>query len=152
MVDQEKLLELKRRNRRMHMCKRWHEIGKSLTLDDFIDIHQTYNLFAKIHDHLYEMDINRKSFACSTEVAISEYCKYLRDYLKKEEDYVFFERESSELGALLLTGKRILEDVNFYIQESEMHSKSYIIIICSIDLTSGLCLWTGEYDTKIYVW
>ncbi len=152
MNNKTRMLELKRKNAITNMCKEWGEHSIDISIDDYLELHQTLQLQEYIITELDELDKKNKSIVCSESDSISEFITYLNKYICKECEYVFFEAEATKIGALRLKGKEILEKSDFIIQKSEVFNGGCSIFFCSNSMEKGICLWRGEYDNRIYIW
>lgn len=152
MDNKERILELKRKNAITNMCKEWREHSIDISIDDYLDVHQTLQLQEYIITELDELDKNNKSILCNESDIISEFIKYLNMNIRKECKYIFFEAGATKIGALQLKGEEILEKRDFIIQKSEIFNGGCSIFFCSNSMENGICLWRGEHDNRIYIW
>lgn len=123
-------------------------------MHDFLEIQETLLLQNKVLKKLDEMDNNNTSiiYQGNEKNMISVFEKTLIDYIKNDEKYVFFVKEVTKIGGLVLNGKTIIENYQFIIKESEIFNKGCSIFFCSLNAERGVCLWKGEYDSRFYVW
>lgn len=151
-MDKAKLVEAKRRNGIIQKCKEWENNGIKISLEDFYDIHTTFRLQEDILAKLDEVDLQKKSIICRHEDAIVMFTNYASKLISKSIEYVFFEANSTELGALKLQGNIISNNLGYVISKSEFFDDGCSIFICTEGLENGVCLWRGEYDSRIYCW
>lgn len=152
MDNKARMIELKRKNAITNMCKEWREHSIDISIDDYLDVYQTLQLQEGIIVELDKLDRNNKSLICSESNVVLEFMKYLKKKIHKECKYIFFEAGATKIGALKLSGKDILEKSDFVIQKSEFFDGGCSIFFCSYSMDNGICLWRGEYDSRIYVW
>lgn len=57
---------------------------------------------------------------------------------------------ATKLGALKLQGNIISNNIEYVISKSEFLNGGCSIFICSCGLENGVCLWRGEYDSRVY--
>lgn len=148
---QERLQELKRKKAIANLCRDWNEHGIGISPADFLEVRQTLQFQEHIAARLDESDQKNESILCSGDM-ISGFADYLLQNIRKEQEYIFFEAEATRIGALRLKGGTILEKRDFMIQRSEIIHGGCSIFFCSTDMESGVCLWRGEYDCRVYVW
>ena len=154
MDNKKRIQELKRKNQITNLCKEWANFDVIITMDDFLVVQDTLLLQDKILRKLDEMDNNKTSiiYQESENNMITAFEKTLIDYIKNNEKYVFFVKEVTKIGGLVLSGKTIIEKYQFIIRESEIYNKGCSIFFCSLNADQGVCLWKGEYDSRFYVW
>ncbi len=46
----------------------------------------------------------------------------------------------------------ISNNIEYIISKSELLNGGCSIFICSCGLENGVCLWRGEYDSRVYCW
>ena len=151
-MDKTRLVEAKRRNEILQNCKEWGNNGIEISLEDFYDIHTTFQLQEDIVAKLDDFDSQKKSIICKHEDAIVMYANYVSKVISKPIEYVFFVANSTKIGALKLKGNIITNNLEYVISKSELFNGGCSIFICSYGLENGVCLWRGEYDSKIYFW
>ena len=61
-MDKTRLVEAKRRNGILQICKEWRNNGIEIAIDDFYDIHATLQLQEKIIAKLDDLDTQKKYF------------------------------------------------------------------------------------------
>lgn len=147
-----RMLELKRKNAIVNMCKEWRGYSIDISMDDYLEVCQTLQIQKRIIDELDKLDRKNKSIICSEEDVILKYINYLQKNIYKEREYIFFEAGAIKIGALRLKGEDILEKSDFLIRKSEIMNGGCSIFICSNDVDNGICVWRGEYDSRIYIW
>lgn len=154
MDDKKRMQELKRKNQITNLCKEWVNFDVLITMDDFLQVQETLLLQSKILEKLDEMDNNNTSiiYQGNEKNAIAAFEKILIDYIKNDEEYVFFIKEVTKIGGLVMSGKEIIEKYQFIVKESEIFNKGCSIFFCSLNAERGVCLWKGEYDIRFYVW
>lgn len=154
MDRKERIEELKRKNRNCLICKAWKEKGINISLDDFLDLNETLNTQKRIIKKLDEMDEHKKSDANvkDKEQTIKKYKEELKRCININEEYIFYIKESTRYGAVILAGKAILDNIDYIISESELLNDSCSIFCCTKNVKTGICVWSGEYDDRIYVW
>lgn len=154
MDRKERIIELKRKNRNSSICKAWKEKGISISLDDFLDLNETLNIQKRILNKLDEMDEHKESVVNvkDKEQTIKKYNEELKSCINKKEDYIFFIKESTKYGAVIISGKTILDNIDYIISESELLNDSCSIFCSTMNVKSGICVWSGEYDDRIYAW
>ena len=103
-MDKTRLVEAKRRNGILQICKEWRNNGIEIAIDDFYDIHTTLQLQEKIIAKLDDLDTQKKYIVCKKTYEIEDFLNYTS------------------------------------------------IFICSCGLENGVCLWRGEYDSRVYCW
>ena len=149
-MDRAKLLEAQMRNKRLRFCKEWCNNGIEISMNDFLDpkmIGEGYVLSL-----IDNFDAQKKGIVCSLDSGLEEFKGQVNKNIYKDEEYVFFEENSSEIGAIKLSGTIILNNIEFIIENSGLNHGWSDIFICSPDFEKGVCLWRSEYDTRIYVW
>ena len=98
------------------------------------------------------MDANNTCIICQENDFLAEFTQILLSKINEEQIYAFFVGEANEIGALLLKGDVILEKYSYIIKKSELFNMGCSIFFCCINMESGICLWRGEYDNRIYIW
>ena len=83
---------------------------------------------------------------------ISIFTEELINNIDNNKKYVFFIKGVDKIGGLVLSGKIIKENAEFIIGESEIFDRGCNIFFSSLNAENGICLWKGEYDSRIYVW
>ena len=86
------------------------------------------------------------------EQTIKKYKVELKRYINIKEEYIFYIKESTVYGAILLAGKTLLDNIDYIISESELLNDSCCIFCCTPNVDFGICVWAGEYDDRIYIW
>ena len=154
MNRKERIKELKRKNRNCSICKAWKENGISISLDDFLDLNETINIQKKVIGKLDEMDASNTCIICNKEKdqTIKKYKEELKRCVNIKEKYIFYIKESTVYGAVILVGKILLDNIDFIISESELLNDACCILCCTKNIEIGICVWSGEYDDRIYVW
>lgn len=154
MDREERIKELKRKNRNCLICKSWEEKGISISLDDFLDLNETLYIQKRIINKLDEMDEHKECVVNvkDKEQTIKKYKEALKRSININEEYLFYIKESTIYGAVILAGKTILDNIDFIISESELLNDSCCIFCCTKNAKIGICVWSGEYDDRIYVW
>ena len=63
-------------------------------------------------------------------------------------------KNSAKLSGALDDVKYALEknNIEYVISKSEFLNGGCSIFICSCGLENGVCLWRGEYDSRVYFW
>ena len=130
-MDKARLDEVKRRNKILQACKEWENNGIKISINDFYDLHTTLQLQEKI---IAKLGIFKKKVIC------------------KSMKYAFFVANATKLGALKLQGNIISNNIEYVISKSEFLNGGCSIFICSCGLENGVCLWRGEYDSRVYFW
>lgn len=154
MNNKKRIQELKRKNQITNLCKEWMNFDVLITIDNFLNIEETLLLQSKILGKLDEMDSNNISitYQRNEKDMISTFEEILINNIRNDEKYVFFVKGVTKIGGLILSGKIIIEKYQFIIKESEIFNNGCSIFFCSLNAESGVCLWKGEYDNRIYVW
>ena len=154
MNNKKRIQELKRKNQITNLCKQWKDFDVLITMDNFFEIEETLLLQSKILRKLDEMDSNNTSiiYQGNEKDMISAFEEILINNIKNDEKYIFFVKGATKIGELILSGKIIIEKYQFIIKESEVFNNGCSIFFCSLNAKSGVCLWKGEYDNRIYVW
>lgn len=154
MSRKDRITELKRKNRNYLICKAWNEKGINISLESFLDLNETLYIQKEIINKLDEMDEHKESVVNvkDRERTIIKYKEELKRCINKKGEYIFFINESTIYGAVILTGKTILDNIDYIISESELMNNSCCILCCSNDIKNGICVWAGEYDDRIYAW
>ena len=154
MNNKKRIQELKRKNQITNLCKQWKDFDVLITMDNFFEIEETLLLQSKILRKLDEMDSNNTSiiYQGNEKDMISAFEEILINNIKNDEKYIFFVKGATKIGGLILSGKIIIEKYQFIIKESEVFNNGCSIFFCSLNAKSGVCLWKGEYDNRIYVW
>lgn len=151
-MDKSRLIEAKRKNEIIHMCKEWNSNGIEISLEDFYDLQGTLLLQENIISRLDEFDIEKKYLVCANNESIKEFMKHISERICEQMSYVFFEANATKIGAIKLSGDTILNNIDYVISNSELLHGGCSIFICSCGLENGICLWRGEYDIRIYLW
>ncbi len=154
MDKKKRIQELKRKNEITNLCKVWMNNDISISMNNFLEISQTLQIQSKILDKLDEMDRNNTSIIYQKQEIdiISAFTKELINNIDNSKEYVFFVRGATKIGAIVLSGNIIMEKCEFIIKESEIFNNGCSIFFSSLNAESGICLWKGEYDNRIYVW
>lgn len=154
MNNKKRIQELKRKNQITNLCKEWINFDVLITIDNFLEIEETLLLQSKILGKLDEMDSNNTSiiYQGNEKDVLFAFEEMLINNIRNEEKYVFFVKGVTKIGGLILSGKIIIEKYQFIIKESEIFNNGCSIFFCSLNSESGVCLWKGEYDNRIYVW
>ena len=149
----EKKRELKRKNAIAILCKRWGKEGINTSFCDFLDIVRKERLLREIINKLDEMDTDNKSLVYEkNKDIVSLYIHRLVEIIRDEESYVFFINVLADNEAFIIQGKNLKMKIDFLIRESGYPSKTCSILCCSQAMDKGWCLWSGEYDSRIYLW
>lgn len=107
-----------------------------------------YTIIAKLDD----LDVQKKYIICKNTEEIEDFLKYTGKVICKSKEYVLFIENSTKLGALKLQGNIISDNIEYVISKSEFLNGGCSIFICSCSLENGVCLWRGEYDSRVYIW
>lgn len=123
-------------------------------MDNFLKIQETIHLQSKILNKLDKMDSDNTSIIYQEQEIniISAFTEELINNIDNNKKYAFFVRGATEIGGLVLSGNIIIEKSEFIIKESEIFNNGCSIFFSSLNAESGVCLWRGEYDNRIYVW
>ena len=151
-MDKTRLVEAKRRNGILQICKEWRNNGIEIAIDDFYDIHTTLQLQEKIIAKLDDLDTQKKYIVCKKTYEIEDFLNYTSKVICKSINYVFFVENSTKFGAIKLQGDIISNNIEYIISKSELLNGGCSIFICSCGLENGVCLWRGEYDSRVYCW
>ena len=154
MDRKEKINELIRKNRNCSICKERKEKGISVSLDNFLDLNETLRIQKKIMNKMDGLDEHNESIISlkNKEQTIKKYKVELKRYINIKEEYIFYIKESTVYGAILLAGKTLLDNIDYIISESELLNDSCCIFCCTPNVDFGICVWAGEYDDRIYIW
>lgn len=154
MDNKKRIQELRRKNQITNLCKEWINFDVLITMDDFLEIEETLLLQSNILGKLDEMDRNNTSiiYQGDGQDVMSAFKKLLLKNVESDEEYVFFVKEATKIGGLILKGKTVSENYQFIIKESEIFYNGCSIFFSSKNAEKGICLWKGEYDSRIYVW
>lgn len=154
MDNKKRIQELRRKNQITNLCKEWLNFDVLITMADFLDVEETLLLQSDILDKLDEMDRNNTSiiYQGNEQDAMSAFKELLIKTVKNDEKYVFFVKGATKIGGLILKGKTVSENYQFIIKESEIFHNGCSIFFSSINAEKGICLWRGEYDSRIYAW
>lgn len=95
--------------------------------------------------------ILRKSILFVKTYEIEDFLNYTSKVICKSMKYVFVEN-STKFGAIKLQGDIISNNIEYIISKSELLNGGCSIFICSCGLENGVCLWRGEYDSRVYCW
>ena len=142
-MDKARLDEVKRRNKILQACKEWENNGIKISINDFYDLHTTLQLQEKII---------AKYIICKNKEEIEDFLNYTNKVICKSMKYAFFVANATKLGALKLQGNIISNNIEYVISKSEFLNGGCSIFICSCGLENGVCLWRGEYDSRVYFW
>lgn len=154
MDRKDKIKELKRKNAITNLCKIWKEEGIVVTYDDFLDIDETFSIQEIIINKMNELDeadLSNKYTKEENDI-VKIYTQSMLNSLKSDTEYCFFVRNPSEYGCVKLKGEILKRNIKFLIKESEFYYNSCSIFCYSRNDEVGICLWSGEYDYRIYVW
>ena len=123
-------------------------------MDNFLKIQETIHLQSKILNKLDKMDSDNTSIIYQEQEIniISAFTEELINNIDNNKEYAFFVRGATEIGGLVLSGNIIIEKSEFIIKESEIFNNGCSIFFSSLNAESGVCLWKGECDNRIYVW
>lgn len=154
MDNKKRIEELKRKNKITNLCKIWIDKDILISILDFLEIQETLYLQRKILDKLEKMDIDNQSMVYSEQETniISIFTEKLINNIDNNKKYVFFIKGVNKIGGLVLSGKIIKENAGFIIGKSEIFDRGCNIFFSSLNAENGICLWEGEYDSRIYVW
>lgn len=154
MDKKKRIQELKRKNEITNLCRVWMNNDISISMDNFLEIQETLHLQKKILDKLDEMDSDNTSIIYQEPEIniISAFTEELINNIDNKKKYVFFVRGVTKIGGLVLSGNIIVGKSEFIIKESEIFNNGCSIFFSSLNAESGICLWKGEYDNRIYVW
>ncbi len=152
-MDRAKLIEAQRRNKRLLLIKEWNSEGYKLSERDFFTMDLTLEINSKIMDTIRQFDLENKYIPVNHEGAADLYKYELQNNIDIKKNYIFFESNAIEIGGIQIDGTSLLSKKNFFISKSGLKQKNGCsIFICTTDMKTGVCLWKGEYDTRIYVW
>ncbi|MDE6016768.1 MAG: hypothetical protein K2H41_13950 [Acetatifactor sp.] len=154
-MDRKKRIEeLRRKNTITNLCKTWINNGINISIENFLGIEETLSLQNKILSKIDEMNCQNACniYGRDEMNIVSVYIKELENNICSREDYVFFARESTEIGGIILQGNVIIEKKEFIVKESELSFTNCCIFLSSLNAEKGICLWRGEYDIRIYIW
>ena len=151
-MDKARLDEVKRRNKILQACKEWENNVIKISINDFYDLHTTLQLQEKIIAKLDELDSQKKYIICKNKEEIEDFLNYTNKVICKSMKYAFFVANATKLGALKLQGNIISNNIEYVISKSEFLNGGCSIFICSCGLENGVCLWRGEYDSRVYFW
>ena len=126
--------------------------GDGISINDFYDLHTTLQLQEKIIAKLDELDSQKKYIICKNKEEIEDFLNYTNKVICKSMKYAFFVANATKLGALKLQGNIISNNIEYVISKSEFLNGGCSIFICSCGLENGVCLWRGEYDSRVYFW
>lgn len=154
MDNKELIKKLKIKNITKRVCEYWEKAGITISEDNFFDIQKTLYLQDKIIKKLDDMDSKCMCTIYQEKQinVIQEFKKILVNKIDDNLKYVFFIKEATKIGAVILNGRIIKENADFIIKESEIFGFGCSIFFHSLNNDSGICLWKGEYDSRIYVW
>lgn len=154
MDRKKRIQELKRKNEITNLCRVWMNNDITISMDNFLKIQDTLHLQSKILNKLDKMDSDNTSIIYQEQEIniISAFTEELINNIDNNKEYAFFVRGATEIGGLVLSGNIILEKSEFIIKESEIFNNGCSIFFSSLNAESGVCLWKGEYDNRIYVW
>lgn len=150
-MDRTKLIEEAQiRNKRIRLCKKWCAYGIEISIDDFLD--PKIIGLGYVFPLLDNFDAQEKCIVCPINCGLGDFIEQVNKNISKDMEYLFFEEQSSEIGAIKISGNIILNNIDFIIKTSPYFNNGNNICIFSADLKKGVCLWRSEYDTRIYVW
>lgn len=154
MDKKKRIQELKRKSEITNLCKVWMNNDITISIDNFLETQETLHLQSKILDKLDEMDSDNTCIIYQEQEIniISVFTEELINNIDNTKEYVFFVRGATKIGGLVLSGNIIIEKSEFIIKESEIFNNGCSIFFSSLNSESGVCLWKGEYDNRIYVW
>ena len=75
-MDKARLIEAKRRNGILQICKEWENNGIEISFDDFYDLHTTFRLQEEIIAKLDDLDVQKKYIICKNTEEIEDFLKY----------------------------------------------------------------------------
>lgn len=151
-MDKTILDEVKRKNKILQVCKEWVNNGIEISINDFYGIPTTLQLQEKIIAKLDELDTQKKYIICKNREEIETFLNYTNKVICKSMKYAFFMADATKLGALKLQGNIIFNNIEYVISKSEILNGGCSIFLCSCSLENGICLWRGEYDSRVYFW
>ena len=154
MDRKKRIQELKRKNEITNLCGVWRNNDITISMDNFLKIQETIHLQSKILNKLDKMDSDNTSIIYQEQEIniISAFTEELINNIDNNKKYAFFVRGATEIGGLVLSGNIIIEKSEFIIKESEIFNNGCSIFFSSLNAESGVCLWKGEYENRIYVW
>jgi len=154
MDKKKRIQELKRKNEIINLCREWMNNDIKISMNNFLETQQTLHIQSKILDKLDEMDRDNTSIICQKQEIdiISVFTKEIINNIDNSKEYVFFVRGATKIGGIVLSGNIIVEKCEFIIKESEFFNNGCSIFFSFLNVESGICLWKGEYDNRIYVW
>lgn len=156
-MDRHKRIEVLRiKLLRRQLCQKWSFQGIIINDKNFISVEKTLCLQKKIINKMENMSsyvINKPYSTYNYDIGIKRiFTKYLNEYIKVGQQYVFYEKNATRIGAMILTGKVILNNEEFVYNESEYSDDCCALLIFSENLKNGCCLWETEYSFDIYKW
>jgi len=154
MDRKERIKALKRKNAITNLCKIWEKNGILITPEDFLDVEETLDIQKIILNKMYELDNGGFSeiYKKDERNIVGIYTEKLRNSINDDCTYVFFVRNPIDYGGIVLTGEVLKKNIDFIVSESEFYFNICCIFCCSIKKECGVCLWSGEYDYRIYIW
>lgn len=154
MDKKKRIQELKRKNEIINLCREWMNNDITISMNNFLETQQTLHIQSKILEKLDEMDSDNTSIICQKQGIdiISVFTKEIINNIDNSKEYVFFVRGATKIGGIVLSGNIIVEKCEFIIKESEFFNNGCSIFFSFLNVESGICLWKGEYDNRIYVW
>ena len=154
-MDRHKRIEVLRiKLLRKQLCQKWSFQGIIINDENFISAEKTLCLQKKLIDEMKNISnyvIDKSDSVYDIDIK-KIFTKYLNEYIKVDQKYVFFEKEATRIGAMVLTGKVILDNEEFVYNESEYSDDCCTLFVFSEDLKNGCCLWETEYNYNIYKW
>lgn len=154
MDRKKRIQELKRKNEIINLCRVWMNNDITISIDNFLKIQETLHLQSKILNKLNEIDSHNESIIYQEQEIniLSAFTEELINNIDNNKEYAFFVRGATKIGGLVLNGNVIIEKSEFIIKESEIFNNGCSIFFSLLNAESGVCLWKGEYDNRIYVW
>jgi len=154
MDTKNRIAELRRKNEIANLCKVWLDNGILISIDNFLALQETMLLQKIILDKLDEIDSQNLCDVYDNQRTdiIVKFSAYIKEHININKEYVFFIKGVTKIGGLILDGKTVIENQEFILKESEFFNQGCSIFFCTRDGESGICLWRGEYDYRIYVW
>lgn len=152
-MDRKLQLEnLKKKNQISNVCKEWKNNRVDISFENFIDISKTMDIQEAILKRMDIMDKEKETIIYPlNKDFIPKYTKLLNKRIKSDCLYFFFHRDSTQIGAIQLLGKNILDNFDFMLDESELRG-GCSLFLSTIDCSMGCCIWLTEYDGRIYSW
>lgn len=148
MDKRERLQELIKVNNRKNYCKELNNIIHDITVSDFLSTEETRKKLNIILERIEKSEFQKMPLSYNTKELFKQHIHKIC----REDKFIFFQYNSIMIGALTLYGFEIIENSDYIFEQSPVAKGWNDLIIVTMDMQVGFCIWKGEYDIRIYQW